>query len=258
MNTYLQPEIITIRIPSFLLRQIRAEVKKLKFYKNNGNLNVNKFLTKMIPSMIEFTNHKSESLKTHLYKNIKDCLPEKMQDKIIDFIMESVEQDLHSKQYYSCEEVITLRLDVKNEDFYAKLFTKLDDIGVKKSTFLRNIIVEYFKQSEYQRQRICFYEECKKIKDIANDERLCCLKIRHSVINVIPLGIEYSAKDSYLYLIYFKEKDYSKIFSVPLCMIDKALPLRKVKYTLTEEFENCIANTLEEDNLNALTEFDLN
>ena len=54
------PETMTIRLPSFLYRNIVAEVSKRNFRKKNGERNDNVFLNRVLSNMLAYRAYKKE------------------------------------------------------------------------------------------------------------------------------------------------------------------------------------------------------
>ena len=151
MRDKFYPQTMTLRVPGLLARLVPAEVSKRNFIKKNGLGNENEFFNKMLPNMLAYRAYKKGFLREYLDKNIKASIAEGMQEKILDFLAESFDYLYFDESEYECDDIINIRFDTKNEDLYAKLFSRLDNIGIKRSAYLRNLIHEYFNQSEYQK-----------------------------------------------------------------------------------------------------------
>lgn len=214
-----------IRMPNLMTKLIAAEVVKRNVVKKNGQYSENDFLNKMLPNMLAYRAYKKGFLRDYLDKNIKASISGGMQEKILDFLAESFDYLYFDENEYECDDVINIRFDVCNEDLYAKLFTRLDSIGIKRSSYLRNLIHEYLNQSEYQRERICFNEEYSKLIDVIMSESVACLRIGEKYITAFAIALEYSVKDEHWYLLYFEENDANKLYSTPLYTVSKILPL---------------------------------
>ena len=122
---------MTIRMPNLMTKLIAAEVAKRNFIKKNGQSNENEFLNKMLPNMLAFRSYKKVFLRDYLDKNIKESISESMQEKILDFLAESFDYLYFDESEYECDDVINLRFGVSNENLYAELFVRLDEIGNK-------------------------------------------------------------------------------------------------------------------------------
>ena len=207
------PQTMAIRVPSSLTRLIAAEVSKRNFFKHNGQGNENEFLNKMLPNMLAYRAYKKGLLREYLDKNVKTSINEGMQEKILDFLAESFDYLYFDEREYECDDVINLRFDVKNEHLYAELFVRLDNIGIKRSAYLRNLIHEYFTQSEYQKERICFNEEYNRLSRAMSDELIFQFTYNGQNISAFAVALEYSVKSEHWYLLYFRDNEYDILYS---------------------------------------------
>ncbi|MBQ7307300.1 MAG: hypothetical protein IJW82_02125 [Clostridia bacterium] len=217
------PQTMSIRIPSFLVKLIPLEVSKRNFFKKNGQVNENEFFNKMLPEMLEYRDYKKTSLREYLDKNIKFSITEKMQESILDFLEESFDYLYFNEVEYECDGVINLRFDVKNEQMYARLFARLDNIGIKRSSYIRNLIHEYFKQSEYQKERICFNTEFVLLLNALEQNAIIQFCNENNIIEAFPISIEYSTKNEHWYLIYFKKDNFNVLYSIPIYKVKNIL-----------------------------------
>lgn len=217
------PKTMTIRVPSFVTRLVAAEISKRDFWKPNGQGNENEFFNKMLPNMLAYRAYKKGYLREYLDKNVKASITEGMQEKILDFLAESFDYLYFDESEYECDDVINLRFDVKNEELYAELFVRLDNMGIKRSAYLRNLIHEYFNQSEYQKERICFNEEYDKLSEVISDELIFQFEYCGERISAFAVALEYSVRSEHWYLLYFKENKYNVLYSAPIFSIKNIL-----------------------------------
>ena len=218
---------MAIRVPSFVARLVAAELPKRGFLKPNGLGNENEFYNKMLPNMLAYRAYKKGFLRGYLDKNVKASITEGMQEKILDFLAESFDYLYFDESEYECDDVINLRFDVKNEDLYAELFVRLDNIGIKRSAYLRNLIHEYFNQSEYQKERICFNQEYVKLSNAISNELIFQFRCEEKVCSAFAVALEYSVKREHWYLLYFKDEKYDTLYSTSLYKIKNILVKRK-------------------------------
>ena len=218
---------MAIRVPSFVTRLTAAEVSKRNFLKSNGHGNENEFFNKMLPNMLAYRAYKKGYLRDYLDKNVKASITEGMQEKILDFLAESFDYLYFDESEYECDDVINLRFDVKNEDLYAELFVRLDNMGIKRSAYLRNLVHEYFNQSEYQKERICFNEEYVKLTQAISDELIFQFQHQENICSAFAVSLEYSVKNEHWYLLYFKDEKYDILYSTPLYQIKNILVKRR-------------------------------
>ena len=244
-------------MPNLMTKLIVAEVAKRNFIKKNGQSNENEFFNKMLPNMLAFRAYKKGFLRDYLNKNIKESISESMQNKILDFLAESFDYLYFDESEYECDDVINLRFDVNNENLYAELFVRLDEIGIKRSSYLRNLIHEYLNQSEYQRERICFNEEFEKLTDAISAELITQINTKTNSIILFPVALEYSVKNEHWFLLYFVENNYSKLYSVPLYQISNVLPIRKCKNYPPNNLSAKIYEIIESEKFADFDEFDL-
>ena len=217
------PQTMAIRMPSFMTKLIAAEVAKRNFIKKNGQGNENEFFNKMLPNMLAYRAYKKGYLRKYLDKNIKESISEGMQEKILDFLAESFDYLYFDESEYACDDVVNLRFDVDHEELFAELFVRLDGIGVKRSSYLRNLIHEYLNQSEYQKERICFNEEYNKLSDAIETEKIIQFKNTEDVVVAFPVALEYSVKKEHWYVLYFTENKFDTLYATPLYGISKIL-----------------------------------
>lgn len=217
------PKTMAIRVPSFVTRLVAAELPKRDFLKSDGRGNENEFYNKMLPNMLAFRAYKKGYLREYLDKNVKASITEGLQEKILDFLAESFDYLYFDESEYECDDVINLRFDVKNENLYAELFVRLDNIGIKRSAYLRNLIHEYFNQSEYQKERICFNEEYIKLTEAISDELIFQFMGEENVRSAFAIALEYSVTNEHWYLLYFKDEKYDTLYSTPLYQIKNIL-----------------------------------
>lgn len=217
------PQTMAIRMPSFMTKLIAAEVAKRNFIKKNGQGNENEFFNKMLPNMLAYRAYKKGYLRKYLDKNIKESISEGMQEKILDFLAESFDYLYFDESEYACDDVVNLRFDVDHEELFAELFVRLDGIGIKRSSYLRNLIHEYLNQSEYQKERICFNEEYNKLSDAIETEKIIQFKNTEDVVVAFPVALEYSVKKEHWYVLYFTENKFDTLYATPLYGISKIL-----------------------------------
>lgn len=217
------PKTIAIRVPSFVTRLVAAELPKRDFLKSDGRGNENEFYNKMLPNMLAYRAYKKGYLREYLDHNVKASITEGMQEKILDFLAESFDYLYFDESEYECDDIINIRFDTKNEDLYAKLFSRLDNIGIKRSAYLRNLIHEYFNQSEYQRERICFKDEYNEIVEAMSHEIVFQFKTGENTVAALAAALEYSVKREHWYLLYFKENQFNTLYSVPLFEVKNIL-----------------------------------
>lgn len=206
-----------------MTKLIAAEVAKRNFIKKNGQGNENEFFNKMLPNMLAYRAYKKGYLRKYLDKNIKESISEGMQEKILDFLAESFDYLYFDESEYACDDVVNLRFDVDHEELFAELFVRLDGIGVKRSSYLRNLIHEYLNQSEYQKERICFNEEYNKLSDAIETEKIIQFKNTEDVVVAFPVALEYSVKKEHWYVLYFTENKFDTLYATPLYGISKIL-----------------------------------
>ena len=214
---------MTIRVPGLLAKLVPAEVSKRNFVKKNGLGNENEFFNKMLPNMLAYRAYKKGFLREYLDKNIKMSITEGMQEKILDFLAESFDYLYFDESEYECDDIINIRFDVNCENIYAELFSRLDNIGIKRSAYLRNLIHEYFNQSEYQKERICFNDEYNAIMDALSHEIIFQCTIGKDTRAVLGAALEYSVKNEHWYLLYFLEDKFDILYSIPLHKISNIL-----------------------------------
>ena len=219
------PKTMTIRMPNLMTKLIAAEVAKRNFIKKNGQSNENEFFNKMLPNMLAFRAYKKGFLREYLEKNIKACINEGMQEKILDFLAESFDYLYFDESEYENDDKINLRFDVKNEFLYAELFVRLDNMGIKKSSYIRNLIHEYCTQSEYQKERICFNEEYLELKKAIENNFVVQFSCDNEIIKAIVTSLEFSVTSEHWYLIYLVHGAMDKIYSIPLYKIRNVLLL---------------------------------
>jgi hypothetical protein len=240
------PKTMSIRVASFFAKQLTAEVAKRNFFKPDGHGNENEFFNKMLPNMLAYRAYKKGFLREYLDKNIKASIAEGMQEKILDFLAESFDYLYFDESEYECDDIINIRFDTKNEDLYAKLFSRLDNIGIKRSAYLRNLIHEYFNQSEYQRERICFNDEYNEIVEAMSNEMVFQCKVGENIVTALAAALEYSVKREHWYLLYFKENQFNTLYSVPLFEVKNILPRYKSEVvpneTVSEQVKEIIEN----------------
>ena len=234
------PKTMAIRVPSFVTRLVAAELPKRDFLKSDGRGNENEFYNKMLPNMLAYRAYKKGYLREYLDKNVKASITEGMQEKILDFLAESFDYLYFDESEYECDDVINLRFDVKNEDLYAELFVRLDNIGIKRSAYLRNLIHEYFNQSESQKERICFNEEYIKLTEAISDELIFQFKGEENVRSAFAIALEYSVTNEHWYLLYFKDEKYDTLYSTPLYQIKNIL----IKHRPASEPPTTISETV--------------
>ncbi len=240
MNEIFFPKTITIRVPNFLSRLVSAEVIKRNFLKKNGQGNENEFYNKMLPNMLAFRSYKKEFLREYLDKNIKTSITYGMQEKILDFLAESFDYLYFDESEYECDDFINLRFNTKNEELFANLFVRLDSINIKRSAYLRNLIHEYFNQSEYQKERICFNDEYLNLTNAIANETILQIHFESYTVNAFVVAIEYSVKKEHWFVLYFKNDEYDTLFSVPLFKIKRTLLLHKKPETPNPDVSNKI------------------
>ena len=235
MRDKFYPQTMTLRVPSLLARLVPAEVSKRNFIKKNGLGNENEFLNKMLPNMLAYRAYKKGFLREYLDKNIKASIAEGMQEKILDFLAESFDYLYFDESEYECDDIINIRFDVKNEDLYAELFARLDSIGIKRSAYLRNLIHEYFNQSEYQKERICFNEEYNKLNEAIENELILQFNIGGRLIRSLCAALEFSVKKEHWYLLYFEKDKFDTLYSIPIYNVSKIILLEETTREPNEE-----------------------
>lgn len=245
MNENYYQNTITIRMPSIMTNLISAEVAKRNFFNKDGQINVNEFLNKMLPNMLAYREYKKISLRDFLDKKIKACITERMQEKILDFLSESFDYFYFDEGEYACNDVINLRFSVSNEKLYSNLFIRLDNISIKRSTYIRNLINEYLNLSEHQKERICFDEEFIALANAINDSSYVQFLNKGVPITAIPFALEYSVKQEHWYLLYLNETNIDALYSTRLYNISKVLCLRESELSIPKELIEKIKGIIE-------------
>ena len=179
--------------------------------------------------MLAYRAYKKGFLRDYLEKNIKASIAEGMQEKILDLLAESFDYSYFDESEYECNDVINLRFDVRNEALYAELFVRLDNIGIKRSAYLRNLINEYFKQSEYQKERICFNQEYSALDEAITNELIVQFQNEEKIVRAFPIALEYSVKYDHWYILYFEENRYEFLYSVPIYKLHNILLLHQIE-----------------------------
>ncbi len=223
------PNTITIRLPSLIKRLVDAEIAKRNFFKQDGTTNESKFYNKILPNMLDYREYKNSSLRRYLEKNVKESITEGMQEKMLDLLTISFDYLYFDKNEQECNDVINLRIDVSKENIYAELFVRLDNIGVKRSTYLRNLIIEYLFLAEYQKERICFKEEYDKMVYAIKNKIIFEFKSENKTFIAYAVSLEYSVKNEHWYLLFFKENNFKTIYSIPIYKITKILFRYKIE-----------------------------
>jgi len=188
----------------------------------------------MLPNMLDYRAYKKGVLRDYLEKNIKTSISKGMQEKILDLLAESFDYLYFDKSEYECDDIINLRFDKRNEELYAQLFVHLDNIGVKRSAYVRNLICEYFNQSEYQRERICFNEEYIELTTAIKNELMVQFTCEETVVSAFAVALEYSVKHEHWYLLYFEDNRHDTLCAIPLYKIRKVLQRRKYDKVMGE------------------------
>lgn len=255
-NTFF-PGTMTIRVPELLSRLVTAESLKRNFLKKDGRGNENEFFNKMLPGMLAYREYKKGYLRDYLDKTIKSSIATGMQDKILDFLAESFDYKYFDKSEYECNSTVNLRFDVENERLYADLFVRLDNIGIKRSAYLRNLMQEYFSLAEYQKERICFKNEYDILLDALNDEIIVQITMNKKSCNAYPLSLEYSVKSEHWYFLYFEEGDYGILHSIPLYKIDNILLLYCTASVPDDRYSEQIYSIIETEEFDSKESFEL-
>ena len=249
------PKTMTLRLPRILARLITSEAAKRNFKKTNGQGNENRFLNKILPNMLAYRDYKKGLLRDYLEKNVKTSIAVGMQEKILGFLSESFDYLYFDESEYECNKTINLRFDVKNEELYAELFVRLDEVGIKRSAYLRNLIHEYMNQSEYQKERICFMDEYNALNSAIAQERLCQVYIDEMPLTVSCIALEYSVNTEHWHLLYLKKDTTDRLYSVPIHKVGKTLLLNDKIDEIDSQIDERIKEIIEKGVYDKKSEF---
>ena len=229
-------ETLPIRISDFTDRQLQAEVAKRGFLTPNGKGNENGFLNKMLPNMLKYREYKKGHLREYLERTVKHTLNSAMQEKILDFLAESFDYCYFDQKEYFLESTINIRFDVKNANLYAELFSRLEDNGIKKSAYIRNLIAEYCRLPEHEKDRICFEQEFLALDEACAEGLVLQLKYNNQRYTLIAQALEFSFQSEHWHFIATDYTEYSKLYSIPLYKIQDVLLLKNKKYNMPDRY----------------------
>ena len=233
---------ITIRIQSHYIKSINNEAKKRMFFKKNGEVNIGAFINTVLYGMLIYRDYKKQSLRKYLSKNIKESITEKNQDKILDFLSDSFDFLYFNENEYQCNSSITFRINKNNYNELANLFFRLDMENIKRSSYIKNLIYEYFSLADHKKEHICFIYQCKLIvESIIND------KIFNFTYNNKTVSLEYSTIKEHWYLLYFEENNVNVLNAVPIYDIKNILIKHTHSFTFNKKINEKISNIIENE-----------
>ncbi len=214
MRNIFYPQTMSIRVPALLKKLIDAEASKRGFDESDEK-STNRFYNKMLPNIIQHRKSKKNKLRAFLERSVKASISKAMQEKVIDSMTEYFDYS-YFEEDDECDDTINIRFNVRNEDFYAELFTRIEDAGMKRSTYIRNLLNEYFAMPDHQRERVCFYEEYDKLNKALFNNLTCQFTLDKSTQTAIIMAIQYSVRMEHWYVLYFYENQFNIIYSTPL------------------------------------------
>lgn len=257
MNDHFYPQTVTVRIPGVLEHFIEAEALRLCFFKPDGRANTNAFINKILPNILAFRSKKKGRLRGYIDANVKTSIKADMQKKVPDLLEDAFDYLYFEVDELECDENFTIRFDVENEEMYAKLFVRLAGAGIKRSTYLRNLIWQYFNLSTMQRERLCFAEEYRRIAKAMEGEKVVQFFDGKESVNAQVISLEYSVIGEYWYVLYFSEGEYETLYSVPLHRVSKVLLLHSAATSPPPYLSDRIHGIIESGEFETNEKFDM-
>ena len=151
------PEIVKLVLSEFAYLIIRNDAMRYEFIKNDGEPNVNGFLSKLLPNLVYYRKCRREEIRRILEEDFMRADAEKVYECVNTVIDQVYFSDAELE---ILEEKIWFRPPKKNravfdeiEDSEAKL------AGQSTSVYIRNLLNEYARLPQYKRERLLFDEE---------------------------------------------------------------------------------------------------
>lgn len=201
---------LSIRVSRGVYYQLLADIEDFRFEKSNGETNPNAFYNRIIPTLIEYRDKKRSDLREYFENNIRHCIIENYQDKVLDFVDDIFDYNYFNdnKEYYH-NETIHFRLNKENIKKLQGFFDILESLGRNKTTYLRNLLNEYANMKKDKREEICFACEYDVLNRAVNEKYLLNCKVGGENYSLIPYKIDMNYVDGSVYLIAVeKDKPY--------------------------------------------------
>lgn len=233
-----------------MFKLLQEDVKRFGFKKANGQANPNAFFNQILPNLLSYRVQKRSRLRQYMSKNFKHCIKKEYQDdvlSILDDLFDYVYFDDINESYHN--KTIHLRLNKWNMLRMESFFDELDEFGEKRTSYLRNLLNEYTKMRQDERESICFADQHERIWVAMETRTFVTCKYMGVENRMCPLAFEVGP-DGYLYVLAMSEDAEFLFEPIRLSFIEKVKNLDDippVAYALWKSARTKACSTFECD-----------
>ncbi len=216
---------LSVRVSESVHRQILVDAENFNFIKDNGENNLNAFLNRLLPELIEYRTQKRNSLRNFWENNFRQCIKENYQEEVF-----SILDDLFDTVYFSDKEfyhrkTLHFRLSKSNILSLQGFFDELERNNQNKTTYLRNLFNEYAYMKLEQRELLCFKEEYLSLSWAINHNLSVNVECDGKEYTLLPFALPLNYQDGSTYLIATQIKNPNVCNAFKLCSIRNVMIL---------------------------------
>lgn len=209
---------VSVRLSEYVYRSLTDDMREFSFDNNKKMYNKNAFLNKLLPNLIIYRDSKRDRLSRYIKDNFECCIVPQYRDKVlfsIDGIFDFIYFDDFYETYHT--EVLHFRFNKENIPILQKVCKELNETGMKKTAYLRNLLNEYVSMSVYMRQRLLYMKECQSIEYAIRNSLSISLKTNDKNTCCIPIEIKFSNNDHKWHIIILS--DNKQLNAIRVCDI---------------------------------------
>lgn len=184
------------------------ESDKVNFHINNRNLLINKIVYYYLKNEVSDGNPLKKKIKEKL-SSLKINNEEEIEE-VYNLIKEMIYfNNKPEKELFK----LNFRLNKDTFKEYQEYILKIENKKFNQTKFFREIFSWYKEKKQFEREKILYNEEFKRIEEVIKDKRVLSVSIRtfkkneeNKEIKMAPLGIVTSKNENFSYLLGYSEK----------------------------------------------------
>lgn len=251
---------LSVRVSESVHRQILVDAENFNFKKDNGENNLNAFLNRLLPRLVEYRMQKRNSLRVFWENNFRQCIKENYQEDVFSILDDLFDTVYFSDRDFYHHKTLHFRLTKSNILSLQGFFDELERSNKNKTTYLRNLFNEYANMKLEQREILCFKEEYLSLSWAMSHNLSVNLEYDGEDYTLLPFALPLNYQDGSTYLIATQTRNPNVCHAFKLCSIRNVMILdfEETSYKHDENTAKKLSHIINEVDYSTVSTFNLN
>lgn len=251
---------LSVRVSESVHRQILVDAENFNFKKDNGENNLNAFLNRLLPRLVEYRMQKRDNLRDFWENNFRQCIKENYQEEVFSILDDLFDTVYFSDRDFYHHKTLHFRLTKSNILSLQGFFDELERSNKNKTTYLRNLFNEYANMKLEQREILCFKEEYLSLSWAIDHNLSVNLEYDGEDYTLLPFALPLNYQDGSTYLIATQTRNPNVCHAFKLCSIRNVMILdfEETSYKHDENTSKKLGHIINEVDYLTVSTFNLN